>query len=48
MDGQLLAHCGSNKLTREQLALIPSPEGTDTYLEMILLNTPNPEERQAV
>jgi hypothetical protein len=29
--GQLIAHCGSNKLTREQLALIPSPEGTDTY-----------------
>jgi len=29
--GQLLAHCGSNKITREQLALIPSPEGTDTY-----------------
>src|SRR2546426_9555457 len=29
--GQLLAHSGSNKLTREQLGLIPSPEGTDTY-----------------
>ncbi len=29
--GQLLAHCGSNKISREQLALIPSPEGTDTY-----------------
>ena len=29
--GQLLAHCGTNKLTREQLALIPAPEGTDTY-----------------
>src|SRR5438105_11609055 len=28
---QLLGHCGSNKLTREQLGLIPSPEGTDTY-----------------
>ena len=26
--GQLLAHCGSNKLTREQLGLIPTPEGT--------------------
>src|SRR5256885_14403132 len=31
MEGQLFAHCGSNKLTREQLQLIPSPEGTDTY-----------------
>jgi hypothetical protein len=26
--GQLLAHCGGNKLTREQLGLIPTPEGT--------------------
>src|SRR3989442_1385848 len=31
MDGQLVAHCGTNKLNREQLQLIPSPEGTDTY-----------------
>src|SRR5438105_3010493 len=31
MDGQLIAHCGTNKLTREHLGLIPSPEGTDTY-----------------
>jgi hypothetical protein len=29
--GQLLAQCGSKKLTREQLALIPLPEGTKTY-----------------
>ena len=31
MDGQLIAHCGTNKLTREQLGLIAPPEGTDTY-----------------
>src|SRR5215467_2938673 len=31
MNGQLLAHSGTNKLTREQLAVIPAPEGTDTY-----------------
>src|SRR6202163_2477120 len=29
--GQLLAHCGSNKLTREQLGLIPTPEGTPSH-----------------
>jgi hypothetical protein len=29
--GQLLAHCGSNKITREQLQIIPAPEGTDTH-----------------
>jgi hypothetical protein len=28
---QLLAHCGSNKITREQLSLIPTPEGTPTH-----------------
>src|SRR2546426_12108962 len=28
---QLLAHCGSNKLTREQLNLVPTPEGTSTH-----------------
>src|ERR1700674_3633184 len=28
---QLLAHCGSNKLTREQLNCIPTPEGTPTH-----------------
>src|SRR6202165_3325266 len=28
---QLLAHCGTNKLTREQLNLIPTPEGTPTH-----------------
>ena len=31
MDGQLVAHCGTNKLTREQLQFIPSPEATETY-----------------
>jgi hypothetical protein len=31
VQGQLLAHCGSDKLSREQLALIPTPEGTETY-----------------
>ncbi len=29
--GQLLAHCGSNKLTREQLNEVPTPEGTSTH-----------------
>jgi hypothetical protein len=28
---QLLAHCGSNKITREQLQIVPVPEGTDTH-----------------
>src|SRR6202162_5850212 len=28
---QLFAHCGSNKLTREQLNLVPTPEGTPTH-----------------
>jgi len=27
----LLAHCGSNKITREELALVPTPEGTLTH-----------------
>jgi hypothetical protein len=31
MDGQLLAHCGSDKFTREQLAALPLPEATATY-----------------
>ncbi|HET9410044.1 MAG TPA: DUF932 domain-containing protein [Candidatus Sulfotelmatobacter sp.] len=31
MEGQLLAHCGTNKLTREQLSAIPAPEATETY-----------------
>src|SRR5579859_4935117 len=31
MDGQLLAHCGSGKLTREQLRALPMPEATATY-----------------
>ena len=29
--GQLLAHCGSNKMTREQLQVIPTPDGTSTH-----------------
>src|ERR1700674_4925961 len=28
---QLLAHCGSNKITRDQLSLVPTPEGTPTH-----------------
>src|SRR5277367_1740227 len=28
---QLLAHCGTTKITREQLSLIPTPEGTATH-----------------
>src|ERR1700680_3785997 len=28
---QLLAHCGSNKLPREQLNCVPTPEGTPTH-----------------
>jgi hypothetical protein len=28
---QLLAHCGTNKITREQLQIVPTPEGTDTH-----------------
>ena len=31
MDGQLLAHCGTNKLVREQLRAIPAPDATETY-----------------
>jgi hypothetical protein len=31
MKSQLLAHCGTEKITREQLGMIPVPEGTDTY-----------------
>ena len=31
MEGQLLAHCGTNKLTREQLGMIPAPDATETY-----------------
>jgi hypothetical protein len=29
--GTLLAHCGTDKITREELKLLPIPEGTDTY-----------------
>src|SRR5713226_66490 len=28
---QLLAHCDTFKITREQLSLIPTPEGTSTH-----------------
>jgi hypothetical protein len=28
---QLLAHCGSSKLSYTELALIPTPEGTETH-----------------
>ncbi len=28
---QLFAHCGSNKITRDQLQLVPTPEGTPTH-----------------
>jgi len=29
--GILVAHCGTDKLTREELKLVATPEGTDTY-----------------
>src|SRR5260370_27762508 len=28
---QLLAHCGSSKITREELKVIPTPTGSATY-----------------
>ena len=28
---QLLAHCGSNKITREELQMVPTPEGTESH-----------------
>jgi hypothetical protein len=28
---QLLVHCGSNKITREELRLVPTPEGTESH-----------------
>ena len=28
---QLIAHCGSRKLTREELTAVPTPEGTSTH-----------------
>ena len=31
MEGLLIAHCGSDTLTRDQLKLVPTPEGTQTY-----------------
>jgi hypothetical protein len=30
MDGTLIAHCGTEKIGREQLALVPFPLGTTT------------------
>jgi hypothetical protein len=30
-DSQLIAHCGSHKLGREELKLIPTPDGTETH-----------------
>ena len=31
MDSQLIAHCGTEKLTREQLKAIPVPDATEIY-----------------
>lgn len=31
MDGTLLAHCGTTKIDREMLALIPAPLGTESH-----------------
>jgi hypothetical protein len=31
MESQLMTHCGTNKLSREQLSAIPIPEATETY-----------------
>lgn len=28
---QLLAHCGSNKITRDELRMMPTPEGTESH-----------------
>jgi hypothetical protein len=28
---QLLAHCGSNKINREELRLVPTPDGTESH-----------------
>jgi Domain of unknown function (DUF932) len=30
-DSQLIAHCGSHKLGRDELKLIPTPDGTETH-----------------
>jgi hypothetical protein len=30
MDGTLLAHCGAEKMTYDELALVQTPQGTDT------------------
>jgi hypothetical protein len=31
MEGTLLAHCGTAKIGREELALVPAPSGTATH-----------------
>ncbi len=31
MEGQLVAHCGTSKLGRKELQVIPAPEATETY-----------------
>ena len=36
---QLLAHCGSNKLTREELGVIPTPEGTPTTIRLPIMQS---------
>lgn len=28
---QLLAHCGTNKITRDELRMVPTPEGTESH-----------------
>ena len=28
---QLLAHCGTNKITRDELKMVPTPEGTESH-----------------
>jgi len=28
---QLIAHCGTRKLSREELKVVPTPEGTPTH-----------------
>jgi len=30
-EGMLIAHCGAERMTRDQLALLPVPEGTATW-----------------
>lgn len=38
---QLLAHCGTNKISREELALIAAPEGTRTHKPVAHLDVVN-------